>query len=180
MSRERENPEQSCLLGWQEKPAPSCTARCLPRPGSHSPAQTGATYSLPGLHFSWVLRASRVCTTSRGALGPLPVPAPISLGQARRAFPCLCCTQHLTADLQFAGQAWTMGTCCRSFLAAQRPACLYSHTQASQLMQTLQPHQPAEKATHRPSWAPLWPSQPEVILPRKSTLIQCSRRQAGQ
>lgn len=124
----------------------------LPGPGSCSPVQAAA---LCGLCLSWVLTVSGDCTTSRGALGPLPALVPISLGQARKIFPCLCCSQHLTVDPQLTGQAQTMGTCHRSLLAGQRPVCLFSPTQAPQLMQTLQPHQPAEKATHSLSWAPL-------------------------
>lgn len=94
-SRERENLEQNCLQGWQEKPALSCPAHC----SDLAPA------ALHRLHLSWVLTASGVCTTFRGALRPLPTPATTPLGQARRAFPCFCCIQHLTINLQFTGQA---------------------------------------------------------------------------
>lgn len=132
-SRERENPEQSCLLGRQEKPMRSCTARCP----DLAPAAT-----LCGLHLSWVLRGNGVCSSSKGALGPPPAPAPISLGQGRRALPCLCCTQHRIVDPQFTGQTQPMGTCHRSLLVGQGPVCSCTHTQAPQLMQTLQPHQP--------------------------------------
>ena len=53
MSRERENPEQSCLLGWQEKLAPSCTARCLPS-AAQTCCPTWAAFEL-GAESKWGL-----------------------------------------------------------------------------------------------------------------------------
>lgn len=62
-SRERENPEQSCLLGWQEKLVRSCTAHCLDMAPAAAPR---------GLRLSWVLSANGVCSSSGTSTWPGP------------------------------------------------------------------------------------------------------------